>query len=137
MDDEQVFGPVFHRLGFGEAVEADLLADYKVMVLVVTEEQMAGPLQQMMADDNVELPLDDAAKIMGCWNTLAKRVHPGDPHPAFPPDADPHETSGRVPGEHQELPTGGRRLRTGRCGGRWTGRHRPARRARPTTSTAP
>ena len=50
MDDEQVFGPVFHRLGFGEAVEADLLADYKVMVLVVTEEQMAGPLQQMMAE---------------------------------------------------------------------------------------
>jgi len=89
MDDEQVFGPVFHRLGFGEAVEADLLADYKVMVLVVTEEQTAGPLQQMMADDNVELPLDDAAKIMGCWNTLAKRVHPGDPHPAFPPDATP------------------------------------------------
>ena len=35
MDDEHVFGPVFHRLGFGEAVEADLLADYKVMVLVV------------------------------------------------------------------------------------------------------
>ena len=89
MDNEQVFGPVFHRLGFGEAVEADLLADYKVIVLVVTEEQMAGPMQQMMADDNLELPLDDAAKIMGCWNTLAKRTHPGDPNPAFPPDATP------------------------------------------------
>ena len=89
MDDAQVFGPVFHRLGFGEAVEAGLLTDYKVMVLVVAEEQMAGPVQQMMADDNVELPLDDAAKIMGCWNTLAKRTHVGDEHPAFPPGAVP------------------------------------------------
>ena len=43
----------------------------------------------MMVDDNFELPLDDAAKIMGCWNTLAKRTHAGDPHPAFPPDATP------------------------------------------------
>lgn len=89
MDDEQIFGPVFHRLGFGEAVEANLLTDYKVMVLVVAEEQMAGPVQQMMADENLELPLDDAAKIMGCWNTLAKRTQAGDPNPAFPPGAAP------------------------------------------------
>lgn len=89
MDDLATFGPVFHRLGFGEAVEQHLLTDYKVMVLVVTEEQMPAPIQAMMADDNVELPLDDAAKILGCWNTLAKRTHADDPHPAFPPGAAP------------------------------------------------
>jgi predicted helicase len=33
MDDEHLYGPEFHRLGFGEAVEQRLLADYKVMVL--------------------------------------------------------------------------------------------------------
>ncbi|SKF62154.1 Conserved protein of uncharacterised function (part1) [Mycobacteroides abscessus subsp. abscessus] len=89
MDDEAVFGPVFHRLGFGQAVEMGLLTDYKVMVLVVTEEQMAGPMQAMMANDDVEIPLDDAAKILGCWNTLAKRAHEGDQHPAFPAGAAP------------------------------------------------
>lgn len=89
MDDETRFGPVFHRLGFGEAVEKKLLTDYKVMVLMVTEEQMAGPMQSMVAGEHQELPLDDAAKIMGSWNSLAKRVHPGDPHPAFAPDATP------------------------------------------------
>lgn len=89
MDDQALFGPVFHRLGFGEAVARDLLADYKVMVLMVTEEQMAGPMQQVVAGEHRELPLDDAAKIMGCWNSLAKRTHTGDPHPAFPPDATP------------------------------------------------
>lgn len=89
MDDMELFGPVFHRLGFGQAVEAGLLTDYKVMVLVVTEQQMAEPLQAMMADENFELPLDDAAKILGCWNSLAKRTHDGDPHPAFEPGETP------------------------------------------------
>ena len=89
MDDLATFGPVFHRLGFGEAVEQELLTDYKVMVLVVSEDQMAAPVQSMMADDNLEIPLDDAAKILGCWNTLAKRTHAGDLSPAFPPGAAP------------------------------------------------
>ena len=83
MDDESTFGPVFHRLGFGEAVEQGLLTDYKVMVLTVTEEQMAVPMQAMVATDGVELPLDDAAKIMGCWNTLAKRIQPDDDQAPF------------------------------------------------------
>lgn len=37
MDNEALFGPEFHRLGFGEAVERDLLSDYKVLVLAVDE----------------------------------------------------------------------------------------------------
>ena len=31
MDDESVFGPVLHRLTFGEAIERDLLSDYQVV----------------------------------------------------------------------------------------------------------
>ena len=41
MDDEALFGPEFHRLGFGEAVEQGLLTDYKVIVLAVEEEYVA------------------------------------------------------------------------------------------------
>ncbi|MDO5083481.1 MAG: DEAD/DEAH box helicase [Arachnia propionica] len=89
MDDHTRFGPVFHRLGFGEAVEQDLLTDYKVLVLVVSEEQMAAPMQQMQAGQELEIPLDDAARIMGCWNSLAKRSATGDPSSSFPPDATP------------------------------------------------
>ena len=33
MDNEQQYGPEFHRLSFAEAVEADLLSDYKVTIL--------------------------------------------------------------------------------------------------------
>ena len=73
MDDETVFGPEFHRLGFGEAVGRDLLSDYKVLVLAVDESYIAKAFQQQLADENNELKLDDAAKIIGCWNGLSKR----------------------------------------------------------------
>jgi len=73
MDDEDVFGPEFHRLGFGEAVSQGLLSDYKVLVLAVDEGHVATTFQHQFADDNHELGLGDVAKIVGCWNGLAKR----------------------------------------------------------------
>lgn len=72
MDDEKLFGPEFHRLGFGEAVSRGLLTDYKVLVLAVDEEQVSRAFQMQLAE-NSELRLDDIAKIVGCWNGLAKR----------------------------------------------------------------
>ncbi|WP_372407530.1 DEAD/DEAH box helicase [Streptomyces luteireticuli] len=75
MDNETLFGPEFHRLGFGKAVEQGLLTDYKVLILTVDEEYAAASLQQQLADQNSELStLDDAVKIIGCWNGLAKRT---------------------------------------------------------------
>lgn len=35
MDDEAKFGPVFHRLSFGDAIERDLLSDYQVVIVGV------------------------------------------------------------------------------------------------------
>ncbi|MCK8673951.1 DEAD/DEAH box helicase [Rhodococcus sp. HM1] len=74
MDDETLFGPEFHRLSFGEAVGRGLLTDYKVIVLTVDEELIAAPMQAQLAGDHTELTLDDASKIVGCWNGLAKRA---------------------------------------------------------------
>lgn len=37
MDDEQKFGPVLHRLTFAQAVEQDLLSDYQVVVVGVSD----------------------------------------------------------------------------------------------------
>ena len=74
MDDEALYGPEFHRLGFGKAVERGLLTDYKVLILTVDEEHIAGALQAQIADENNEINLDDAVKIVGCWNGLAKRT---------------------------------------------------------------
>jgi predicted helicase len=72
MDDESLYGPVLHRLGFGEAVEKDLLTDYKVLVLKVDEGFVAESFQSELAQSG-EIKLEDAAKLIGCWNGLAKR----------------------------------------------------------------
>jgi predicted helicase len=74
MDDNSTdFGPEFHRLGFGKAVEKGLLTDYKVLILTIDEGVVASTLQKGFAGGASELNLDDAAKIIGCWNALAKR----------------------------------------------------------------
>ena len=38
MDDDEKFGPVFHKLSFGEAIERGLLTDYQVAVVVVDDD---------------------------------------------------------------------------------------------------
>jgi predicted helicase len=73
MDDAAFFGEEFHRLGFGEAVSKSLLSDYKVLVLAVDEKYVSKTFQSQIADANNELNLDDAVRITGCWNGLAKR----------------------------------------------------------------
>ncbi|ADG98197.1 type III restriction protein res subunit [Segniliparus rotundus DSM 44985] len=74
MDDETIFGPEFYHLPFGEAVDKGLLTDYKVLVLTVDQSLVAGPMQTQLAGQNHELNLDDATRIVGCWNGLAKRA---------------------------------------------------------------
>jgi superfamily II DNA or RNA helicase len=39
MDDEERFGPILHRLTFARAIEQDLLSDYQVVVVGVTESE--------------------------------------------------------------------------------------------------
>ncbi|MGW6981227.1 DEAD/DEAH box helicase [Streptomyces sp. NPDC054932] len=74
MDREDQFGPEFHRLGFGQAVEQGLLTDYKVLILTIDEGVVAKTLQEGFAGGASELNIDDAAKIIGCWNAMAKRT---------------------------------------------------------------
>ena len=37
MDDPEVYGEEIYRIGFGEAVDRDLLTDYKVLILTMSE----------------------------------------------------------------------------------------------------
>lgn len=70
MDDEGTYGPEFHRLGFGEAVERGLLTDYKVLVMTVDEDVAA----EALANSPGQLVnLTTASAIIGAWNALAKR----------------------------------------------------------------
>lgn len=73
MDDVSLYGPEFHRLGFGKAVSEHLLTDYKVLVLAIDESIIDPKFQKRFADENQEIQLEDIAKIIGCWNGLSKR----------------------------------------------------------------
>lgn len=73
MDSEELFGPVFHRIGFGQAVSEGILTDYKVLVLGVDVKEVADLLTPAVVQAATELQIDDLAKLIGCWNGLAKR----------------------------------------------------------------
>lgn len=73
MDDEALYGDVFYRLGFGEAVQRGLLTDYKVLVLAVDEAAINKQFQSLLVDEDGELSIDDVARIVGCWKGLSSR----------------------------------------------------------------
>lgn len=91
MDDESIYGPVFHALSFRKAVSQGLLSDYKVAILVVDSADAAEQLAKVetmrrehlikglpqdvdnhFAPPELELDADDQAKLVGCWRGLSK-----------------------------------------------------------------
>jgi predicted helicase len=85
MDDKALYGDELFVITFSEAVKRGLLVDYKVIVLAVEETHVNRRLQDLLRDDNNQLKVDDAAKIIGCWKALSKQeltndlVGDGDP----------------------------------------------------------
>src|SRR5699024_4419819 len=47
MNDPEIYGEEFYRLGFGEAIRKGILTDYKVMVLAVDEDVVARRFKDM------------------------------------------------------------------------------------------
>ena len=75
MDNPEIFGEEIYRLDFGTAVKKNLLSDYKVIVLTVSDEQISPRLKEIINDKSEsELQTDDASKLIGCINALSKRV---------------------------------------------------------------
>jgi len=72
MDDDDVYGPEFYRLSFGDAVDGGFLSDYRVAVIAVDEDSMRAPFEMLdVGDDRWPVNLHDAVKIVGCWDALA------------------------------------------------------------------
>lgn len=72
MDKPEHFGEELFVINFSEAVQRDLLCDYKVIVLAIDAHHVNTRLQNLLRDENNSLKVDDAAKIVGCWKALAK-----------------------------------------------------------------
>lgn len=72
MDDESLYGRELFVINFSQAVSLGLLVDYKVVVLAVEESQINRQLQSILTDENNQLNVSDAAKIIGCWKAITK-----------------------------------------------------------------
>lgn len=77
MDDPDTFGPEFYRLGFGKAVERDLLSEYKVLIVAVEQEKMGDVANRYnrayRLDDKRAIDINFATKIVGSWKGLSKK----------------------------------------------------------------
>ena len=72
MDDELVYGPVFYKMAFSQAIEGGWLTDYKVIILTLKSDQVSEALGTLLAaEQDSGLNLDDAVKLLGCWDALA------------------------------------------------------------------
>ena len=74
MDDPEIYGEEFYRIGFGEAVDNGLLTDYKVLILTLNETDVPKPIQDIIASPMNEINTDDASKLIGCINALSKQI---------------------------------------------------------------
>lgn len=74
MDDVSLYGKEIYRIGFGEAVEKQLLTDYKVLILAVGDKDITPALRDMITNEDGTITTNDASKFIGCINALSKRV---------------------------------------------------------------
>ena len=71
MDDPEIYGPEFYRLDFSKAVNQNLLSDYKVLVLTVSQKFAAKALSEL-PESKTEglLNVPEAGLMLGCYNAL-------------------------------------------------------------------
>ena len=75
MDDPQKFGPVLHRLTFAQAVDQDLLCDYQVVVVGVSDSsyrEMAERAAFVRADGSIETDARTLASQLGLLRAMRK-----------------------------------------------------------------
>ena len=73
MDDEAVFGPVLHKLSFGEAIEQHLLTDYQVVVVGIDNPSYSEMITErtlVKTDTNIQSDAQSFASHIG----LAKAI---------------------------------------------------------------
>lgn len=70
MDDEETYGKEFHRLGFVDAVHKyNALADFRVIIPMVSPEYMNSKLQKSVAKDGA-IPLNERTLLAAVWHGL-------------------------------------------------------------------
>jgi len=75
MDDESVFGPVLHRLTFGQAIDRELLADYQVVIVGVDSPSylhLVSNRRLVETDTGIKSDAKTLASQVGLAKSIAK-----------------------------------------------------------------
>ena len=71
MDDESVYGEVFHNLSFHDAVHKyNALSDFKVRVAIMDGDTMDSMIQKSVANDEHQIPLNEKTLMASVWHAL-------------------------------------------------------------------
>ena len=72
MDDEKKYGKDLYCLKFSDAINQNLLTDYKVVVLTVTEAEAATAIDEARSTNPKmsKLNVSNTARMIGCWKAL-------------------------------------------------------------------
>ena len=71
MDDNEKYGPEFHKLNFFDAVHKHkILADFKVKIAIVDADKVDKDFQQSVADKDKSMPLDERTLLAAVWHGL-------------------------------------------------------------------
>ena len=76
MDDETLYGPEFFRYNFATAVEDGRLCDYRVLVFGIDESFVSRDFQSVLGNEDLDLSLNDAGKIIASLNAMSKQKSP-------------------------------------------------------------
>lgn len=81
MNDESIFGPQFHRLGFGKAIQEGILSDYQAIAFeIVMEEEDKKNLhsKQRQQTKDEEFELETECKLSSVYEAIKRREKGGD-----------------------------------------------------------
>lgn len=74
MDDPAIFGPVLHRLPFPEAIDRELLSDYRVVVIGVNDKNLARLVERRelfaLGDETVDA--ETLARLVGLLRAIQR-----------------------------------------------------------------
>ena len=76
MDNETLYGPEFFRYNFATAVEDGRLCDYRVLVFGIDESFVSRDFQSVLGNEDLDLSLNDAGKIIASLNAMSKQKSP-------------------------------------------------------------
>ena len=80
MDDQELYGPILYQQSFREAIDADLLSDYEVVVIAYGEQHQIESYDRYWKEyreKNSKIPktqvlnAGDWVQLVGCWDALA------------------------------------------------------------------